>query len=167
MAETAAIQLRNGKGHVVAIALCDAVDLPFLQGHTWLLRSTGYAYRYQNRKPILMHRALLGLSDHDDIEVDHINSHKLDNRQGNLRLATHAQNSQNRRSARNASSPYRGVYRTSDGTFEAQVRLNNVKHYLGRFSNEMDAAVVAARARQALMPFTVEPVFDKQASDLA
>lgn len=57
-----------------------------------------------------MHRHLFGLGPHDRVQVDHRNHDGLDNRRANLRLATPAQNSANRRTGRGKASAYKGVF---------------------------------------------------------
>jgi hypothetical protein len=73
--------------------------------------------------------------------IDHINHNGLDNRKANLRLATRAQNSRNRRPVGRGSSKYKGVtYRKSDGVFIADIRAGRKRIYLGCFRREKEAA---------------------------
>ena len=73
--------------------------------------------------------------------VDHRDHNGLNNRRSNLRLATPRENAQNRRAKRTCSSGYKGVnYRQKDGLFEAALRDNGKRVYLGRFQKADDAA---------------------------
>ena len=56
-----------------------------------------------------MHRIIMAVLHDPSIHVDHINGDSLDNRDGNLRICTGAQNAKNRRNQRNSVSGYKGV----------------------------------------------------------
>jgi hypothetical protein len=79
--------------------------------------------------------------------VDHWNNNSLDNRNSNLRSATRAQNSYNRKKRKNATSKYIGI------SFNKRLRIWDVqimhkgKHiWLGRFKREIDGARAYDRA---------------------
>jgi len=72
--------------------------------------------------------------------IDHINGDGQDNRIGNLRIATQAQNARNKKSVVGSSSKYLGVSR-SGNKWSAQIKHSGNVIYLGRFDNEMDAAL--------------------------
>ena len=87
--------------------------------------------------------------------VDHINHDKLDNRRGNLRLATHQQNKwnvpkQKHRDGRPTSSQYKGVSLFKrNGRWTASIKVNDKSVRLGYFDTEEDAArAYDAAARQ-------------------
>jgi hypothetical protein len=88
---------------------------------------------------IYMHTLITGFS-----EVDHWDSNGLNNRRGNLRDATHAQNVGNARKQPGCSSRFKGVYwsqkKTGKGRWQAQIGADHRTRYLGRFDNEEDAA---------------------------
>src|SRR4051794_29301143 len=94
----------------------DAEDLARLSDWYWYLnRKTGYvngARKGGCRDRTYLHREVMQATAEQ--EVDHRSHDKLDNRKGNLRLATRSQNLQNRAGAqaRNGkrSSRFRGVY---------------------------------------------------------
>jgi muconolactone delta-isomerase len=78
--------------------------------------------------------------------VDHINGDTLDNRLENLRLATTAQNAQNK--TRSGRSRHVGVYyNQAKGKWQAQIQMNGHKRNLGRFDSEEEAAQAALAAR--------------------
>lgn len=73
---------------------------------------------------------------------DHINHNGLDNRKANLRPATRAQNSYNRKKyANNSYSKYKGVsFKKKGQKWSAQISINNKMKFLGYFHREKDAA---------------------------
>lgn len=75
------------------------------------------------------------------LEPDHINRNYLDNQKSNLRLATRAQNCQNRGIYRNNKSKYKGVsWNKQKRKWVAQIQVNKKVIYLGSFDNPEDAA---------------------------
>ena len=85
----------------------------------------------------------------DGLFVDHINHVPYDNRISNLRLATPAQNQQNRIRKRKGKAGTIGVIQQRDGSFSAFVSVRGKPKYLGRFATEVEA--IAAR-REAAVP---------------
>ena len=78
-------------------------------------------------------------------QIDHINGVRDDNRFVNLRLATHAENSCNRRLYKNNSSGLKGVsFDSRNKKWKAQIRINNDLKYLGLFTSP-EAAHTAYR----------------------
>jgi len=108
------IPLTKGKQTIV-----DDDDFIFLSNHKWQYLScrTGYAVAHEprsNNKIIYMHRIILRAQKNQ--QVDHINHNTLDNRKGNLRLATAETNRWNTKimNVKNRRFPYKGV-RYSEG----------------------------------------------------
>ncbi len=97
-----------------------------------------------------MHRAILGVTD-PAIEVDHRSGDGLNNRRGNLREATRAQNSRNLGLPRNSTSGFKGVsFTRSKGQplakpWQASINVNWKGYHLGYFAT----AAAAARAYDA------------------
>lgn len=141
------------------VVIVDDEDYAFLSAWSWLCSSKGYAVRYERtpvgRRQVRMHRVIMGLARGDVRQVDHRNGDPLDNRRSNLRVATHRQNMQNRRSARGSASAYRGVY-LDRGRWRAEVTVDGRKYRIGRFVDELDAARAARSFRLERMPFSVE-----------
>jgi hypothetical protein len=76
-----------------------------------------------------------------DRVVDHINGDGLDNTRDNLRLATQAQNSRNRKISKTSSSGYKGVFLGTSGRgWKARVQVDGVSKVVGRFASAADAA---------------------------
>ena len=75
------------------------------------------------------------------VSIDHIDGNPLNNSVNNLRMATHRQNMMNRRSCRNSTSKYLGVYwQKSAKKWSARIGVFGRKIYLGLFTDEMEAA---------------------------
>lgn len=86
-------------------------------------------------------------------EIDHINGDPSDNRIANLRDVTHQQNIHNARGWKRASSSFKGVHYTMEPKrrkrWTAQIKVNGVYRYLGRFHTEREAAVAYSDAARA------------------
>ena len=80
--------------------------------------------------------------------IDHINHNPLDNRLSNLRVCTLAENKQNSRPYRNASSKFKGVSLEKSGRWHAYIRVNKKLINLGRYTHERDAATAYNEAAQ-------------------
>ena len=80
-----------------------------------------------------------------ELQIDHRNNDKSDNRWSNLRLATGSQNQANRGLQRNNTSGFKGVS-ARRGKFAAYIKRDGKKHTLGSFdtAEEAHAAYVAA-----------------------
>lgn len=107
--------------------------------------SNGYMQIKLGGEKCLTHRLIceaLHPNYSEDLQVDHINGHKTDNRISNLRMVTRSGNQRAHRAINpNASSRYRGVsWNRSWEKWVAQIRINDKIIYLGGFHNELDAA---------------------------
>lgn len=78
-------------------------------------------------------------------EIDHINGDRADNRIGNLRVVTHAENQHNTPKAK-------GYYRREYGRWSADIKVNNVKIRLGTFPTEADARAAYLEAKKIYHP---------------
>lgn len=102
----------------------------------------GYVILSIDRHLFYAHRvlyALFQLADPGDLEVDHINGDKSDNRIINLRLATRAQNGQNIPGYREG---LKGAYLSFKGEnkpWMSTINKDGVRHYLGSFYTEEEA----------------------------
>lgn len=127
-----------------AIAIVDDEDYPFLtrRNRKWKLSGAGYATRIRTidgqRFNVMMHRMVMNAPK--DKCVDHINGNPLDNRKCNLRFATQAENSRNRKITVNKQVPYKGV-RISKNKFSAQIRGDGKWRYLGSYATAEEAAL--------------------------
>lgn len=91
--------------------------------------------------------------------VDHRNHDTLDNTDENLRIVTHAQNQQNRKSAQsnNKSSGLRGVtWDKKLGRWRSYIRINGKQKHLGFFNDILEAERAAIESRKKYMPYSHE-----------
>jgi len=105
----------------------------------------GYFHGKVQGVVIKAHRVIWAMQEGvwPDNQVDHLNGIRSDNRWGNLRAATHAENMKNQKKRKNTSSQYRGVYWRKDikrwiSAGGSGIRGNHV--YLGCYVDETDAA---------------------------
>ena len=103
------------------------------------LNGNGYLYFKHNGKSKRLHRfiyELIGVDIPDDMEVDHINHNKTDNRWENLRLVSRSDNQRNRGIQKNNKSGVVGVYwHNASSRWEAD--LQGI--YLGRYKDKSKA----------------------------
>jgi len=119
-------------------AYVDAADYEWLNQWTWHLQN-GYAVRRQNNKVISMHRQITQAPK--GMEVDHKNRNKLDNTRENLHVCTRAENAQNRRKPRNASTRFWGVsYIKGRAKYMAFVCYKGEVVSCGCFTDQIEAA---------------------------
>lgn len=143
MSTSVEIPLTQGK-----IAIVSVSDLPLLAGYRWhavKVSAAGDFYAATANKlgkRIYMHRLLTGAPKGKD--VDHINGVSLDNRRENLRVCEHRQNQANqRKQSRKTSSRFKGVTtqrNRKSKPWMAQIKANKIRHYLGWFATEEEAA---------------------------
>lgn len=128
-------------------ALVDEADYAEFNQYKWHAikrKHTVYARRCVYKKgkqfAIYMHRAILRAPKGSC--VDHLNHNGLDNRRDNLRLATWAQNAQNRRRSKGQVSGFKGVsWNSTDEKWQVYIRLNNKNTYLGSYVDRKEAAM--------------------------
>lgn len=141
---------RDGSRHVV---LFDEADADIINKHSWHvwtspLSKTFYAATNittdGKRRPVLMHRLLIG-----EKWIDHIDRNGLNNQRINLRPASRSLQSHNQ-PARVGTSRYRGVYwDKTRSSWSARLKVDGKTKFLGRFSSEEDAAEAYDRAALA------------------
>ena len=114
-------------------SLVDDNDFEKLSKYNWSY-SNGYAERVVTKKRIKMHRVIMNTPD--EMETDHINGDKLDNRKENLRICTHAENQMNVGKQKNNTSGYKGVLK-SGSKWNSVIMLNGKSIYLGRSEDKV------------------------------
>ena len=131
------------KGYMTTV---DDDDYEELSSFSWCMTSTGYAKRYvgggrKHQTFAYMHRQIMGVQG--NIQVDHINGNRLDNRRENLRLCAPKDNSRNRKGwdASRKTSRFKGVYWSKDqnGCVSA-ITVDRNFIQLGCFDDELVAA---------------------------
>lgn len=121
-------QIKLTKGNY---ALVDDEDSGWLNEWRWILGAKNYAFSYDKGHMVTMHRLIMDAPK--GMIVDHINHNTLDNRRENLRLATQAQNARNR-IIKNNKTGFKGVSKISKRNgYQAEIKLNGEKIYLGYF----------------------------------
>lgn len=126
------IKLTQGKYAVV-----DKGDFELLSKYKWHFHTTGYA-RTSTPKKTYMHRLIMGAKKNQ--QCDHINGNRLDNRRSNLRLCSERQNHFNLKKRFNNKSGYKGVsFDNSRKKWLAQIAIDGVNKYIGRFDSKMEA----------------------------
>jgi len=133
-------------------AIADADDYQRLAKHKWHCRKAKnnfYAFRRKDRNKVAMHREILKAPK--GMVVDHIDGNGLNNRKSNLRLCTASQNARNRRPNRVSSSKYKGVsLHKRDKKWDVQIICNGKRTRIGRFDNEIEAALAYDRKAEEL-----------------
>lgn len=136
------IHLLNGRG----TAIVDADDYDRLATMRWFI-THGYALAKVRTEArwvtIRMHRFILGAPA--QLDVDHKNGDKLDNRRANLRLCTRKGNSQNspKRRVGTYTSIYKGVCllkRARTKKWLASIRVDGRLIGLRQYASEIEAA---------------------------
>jgi hypothetical protein len=90
-------------------------------------------------------------------QVDHMCRQRDCVRLDHLRAVTPAQNMQNLSPQRGRASQHRGVsWDKRRGRWNAYVKVNGTRTYLGAFADEEEAAEAARLARRELMPYAVD-----------
>lgn len=83
---------------------------------------------------------MTGELPNDDLEVDHINGDRSDNKWENLRLVTHAVNMQNSRTPKHNTSGHPGVrYVKANQKWAARISVNGRMLQLGEYAEKQDA----------------------------
>lgn len=108
----------------------------------------GYVYVIHLDKYFLAHRVIwFILYGSLTYQIDHANTKRDDNRQCNLRAASHVQNTVNRGPQRNNKTGHKGViFHKSTGKYIAQIGSNKKTHRLGSFETAEAAGAAYAKA---------------------
>jgi hypothetical protein len=110
---------------------------------SWRTKEWGHT-RYARRrnsegKDELLHNFIMG-KPAEGMFWDHENRNGLDCRRENLRAATYSQNNANRRFSIKNTSGYRGVRKTKEGKWRAEIKVDSKKINLGCYWDIIEAA---------------------------
>jgi len=122
------------------IAIVSAEDYDRVIQYNWWKNDEGYVVGYIDGKSVRLHHYIMNAACGES--VDHINGRKEDNRRENLRFGTPGLQSQNKHVVKTAcTSKYRGVFRNSRGRYQASIMIDYVRHNLGVYDTEIEAAM--------------------------
>lgn len=136
-------------------AIVDAADYEWLMQWKWTavekkcgIYATRGTSRNSKRKVIYMHRQILGLTEGDVSEGDHIETGEtLDNRRLNLRPASHDQNCHNTRVSKANKSGRKGVYWSKRiQKWCVMIRVKGKRIWLGAYVSFEEACAVREAA---------------------
>lgn len=120
------------------VALVDDEDFEYLSQFKWY-DAHGYAARNYFIKGkhihVSMHREILG-NIPSNVQTDHINGNKLDNRRENLRLCNNAQNNQNKGLTKDNTTGFKGLrwYKPSK-RWQVRIAVYGKQIHLGYFKD--------------------------------
>lgn len=134
------------------LAVVDAADIAMVSKHRWFAHKnknsrTYYAHtntRVAGKMTCLrMHRLVCGATGSE--EVDHLDGNGLNNTRINLRVASHAENTRNRKRPVSSKSPYKGVS-CIRGVWRARIWVNGKNKTLGVFATPEEASLAYFKA---------------------
>lgn len=141
------IKLTQGQFAIVDDKLYDWLNQ--YKWYAWWNKDTQSYYAVRNSKrekgkqhKISMSRAILGLKRGDKRQADHRDYNTLDNRESNLRIVTHQQNQWNHKNPK-------GYYWSKRcRKYQAQIRVNGKRVFLGYFDTTIEAHNVYLEAKK-------------------
>ena len=128
----------------------DLEDYDLIKGYCWSIGTDGYVtsskYKYNNSVNIRMHKLVM---PPNNLDIDHINHKKYDNRKSNLRCVTHSQNHMNKKMQSNNTSGVVGVgYIKKNNKWRATIKINGKQKHIGVFDTKEDAAIARKLAEE-------------------
>lgn len=132
----------KGRGQIEGIyAMVSLSKWPLVSQYEWYLGKTGYLFCYKLNK-MQLHRFIfthiLGQPLPSDLYVDHIDRNKLNNTDGNLRLATPQENSFNKSTDHNL----KGVKKISNKNYSAIITKDGIRREIKNIKTEKQAAEI-------------------------
>lgn len=125
--------------------IIDTEDIDKIKDYKWNINTSGYAYCRSISKTI--HSIIVGVNEiykcKNNLEIDHINRNKLDNRKCNLRLVTRSEN--------NVNTKKKG-YRLENGFYVVRVKVKGKTVFKASFSKEEYAIEARKRAIKKYYP---------------
>lgn len=155
----AEVILYNAKHEEVARSKIDLEDVERVEQYKW-----GYTNGYciNNSNQVFLHNFILNRKPSEDDVVDHINRNRLDNRRSNLRVVDYRMNGFNKGMQSNNTSGYVGVsWDKGKGKWEASIKSNRKKIFLGYYDDIKDAAQAREKAELKYFGEIRDKRFDK------
>jgi hypothetical protein len=115
------------------------------------VNNVGYLSTSVKGSRFLLHRliwVLAGNNDPGQLQIDHINGDRLDNRIANLRLAQRIENNKNVKTHQDNSTGHLGISEHKPGIYRVRIMKDGKNHHIGLFSSLTEA--VAARRNAEL-----------------
>jgi hypothetical protein len=137
----ALVWLRHGRGH----SKWDQVGSVDKRSGYRFAREPNGTKQYLHRLIWILHFGAIP----PDLEIDHINGNRSDNRIENLRLVTRSVNLKNKRVLPLNLTSHNGVSKTAGGRFAARLWDNRREITVGTFTTALEAS----EARKKAMPF--------------
>lgn len=134
----AIITVTNNKNEKVAVCIVDDEFWHELTLSKWYM-SNDYVQGWLDGQDVMMHQYLMAKKHTNCVVIDHINRNKLDNRMCNLRSTSIAVNNHNKGKKEGCASQYIGVVKKGN-KWQAKIQVNGVRHNLGTYKEEIDAA---------------------------
>ena len=106
-----------------------------------------------NLKMLLVHKLILtmnGVEIPDDMEVDHKDGDRTNNKLNNLRVVTHGINMKNRKIGSNNTSGYFGIRILNSGRFSCKITSEGVENNLGTVDTFEEALIIRKKAEKEL-----------------
>jgi hypothetical protein len=133
--------------------IIDIEDIEKIKNIKWIYANTennGYCEGKINKRFVRLHRFLMGIENESkEIQVDHINNNRLDNRKSNLRVCTNLQNSQNSPLSKNNTSGYIGVcWNPRNNNWMARIEVNKKRVNLGSYYDMNNAILARLKAEK-------------------
>lgn len=122
----------------------DLEDYEKIKDYCWSVNDDGYMYSKIDDKYVLMHRFIINEKD-SEIEVDHFNRNRKDNRKSNLKSVTRQHNNWNKGLQINNTSGITGI--TWNKKSQKWIAYIMRKH-LGSFNNFEDAVKARKQAEE-------------------
>ncbi|AFM40318.1 AP2 domain-containing protein [Desulfosporosinus acidiphilus SJ4] len=120
--------------------LIDSEEGKRVKSYNWFLNEKGYAWAKINGQRIRLHRFLINAPA--DLQVDHINNIKVDNRKSNLRLATNKENRRNEGLRKSNSTGAKGVnFDKRRKKYRAYITVDGRYIHLGYYSTIEKASI--------------------------
>jgi hypothetical protein len=142
--------LYNSFGIEINRTIVDLDKIEKIKIYKWYFnKHNGYVEGVVNDKVIGLHRFIMDAND--NIEIDHKDTNKLNNRCLNLRTATRIQNMHNIAKKRDNTSGVVGVcWNKEKGKWKAQIKDNGKNKFLGYFYDIHEAEKVRIRAEKEI-----------------